>query len=161
MATPSQYNIDLANRQIQVNEWAYNNKTDTLFVFQLLFISLMFVTILLVIKGMGHIGGDFVWYSMTVLIIINAMIIINRAVYTNTKRDSKLWNKKRFSGDNGTKSPITMGDKSYQAYIDSVRSKYGPTATTGAAGAAGTGTMGSGTAGSGGRCVCPTPINCC
>jgi len=48
--SPEKYNIELANRQIQVNEWAYNNKMDTLFVFQLIFITIMMVTILLVLN---------------------------------------------------------------------------------------------------------------
>jgi hypothetical protein len=124
MASPIQYNIDLANRQIQVNEWAYNNKNDTLFFFQLLFISLMFVTLLLCMQAMGQLGGEFVSYSINIVALINIVIIINRSVYTNTKRDIREWNKKRFSGDNTTDSPVLRGDKHYQAYIDSVRARY-------------------------------------
>jgi hypothetical protein len=124
MASPIQYNIDLANRQIQVNEWAYNNKTDTLFFFQLLFISLMIVTLLMSMQVMGHLSREFVTYSVVVLSIINVVIVINRSVYTNTKRDTREWNKKRFTGDNNTESPILRGDKNYQAYIDTVRARY-------------------------------------
>lgn len=142
MATPSQYNVDLANRQIQVNEWAYNNKNDTLFVLQLLFISLMFITILMVLQGMDSISSHVVWYSIGVITIIDVVIIINRSVYTNTKRDTKSWNKKKFNGDNSTNSPLSRGDKDYQAYIDSVRTNYGPTASTS-------------------KCICPTPVKCC
>lgn len=145
MASPIQYNIDLANRQIEVNEWAYNNKTDTLFFFQLLFISLMFVTVLMCMQAIGQVGRDFVHYSIGVLTIINVVIIINRSVYTEKKRDTRAWNKKRFSGDNTMDSPITRGDKNYLSYIDSVRAKYSPPATTGAA-----------------KCVCPnTGVKCC
>ena len=152
MASPIQYNIDLANRQIEVNEWAYNNKTDTLFFFQLLFISLMFVTVLMCMQSMGQVGGDFVHYSIGVLTIINVVIIINRSVYTEKKRDTRAWNKKRFSGDNTMDSPIMRGDKNYLSYIDSVRAKYSPPATTG------TGTAGTGPT----KCVCPnTGVKCC
>jgi hypothetical protein len=126
MASPVQYNVDLANRQIQVNEWAYNNKTDTLFFFQLLFISLMFITILLCIRTTGQVSGEFVSYSIGVLTVINVVIIINRSVYTNTKRDTRTWNKKKFGGDNNMPSPILRGDKDYLSYIDSVRVTYGP-----------------------------------
>jgi amino acid permease len=154
MASPVQYNIDLANRQIQVNEWAYNNKTDTLFFFQLLFISLMFVTVLMCVRSFGQLSGEFVWYSIGVLTLINVVIIINRSVYTNTKRDTRNWNKKKFGGDNTTDSPITRGDKNYQAYIDNVRSKYGPPpAAGGTSGAKGSGAT---------QCVCPTTgVKCC
>jgi hypothetical protein len=142
MASPIQYNIDLANRQIQVNEWSYNNKTDTLFFFQLLFISLMIVTLLMSMQAMGQLSGEFVRYTIGVLTIINVVIVINRSVYTNMKRDTRTWNKKMFSGDNTTDSPIRRGDKNYQAYIDSVRAKYSTPAGT--------------------KCVCPnTGVKCC
>jgi len=121
----STYNTDLANRQVQVNEWAYGNKMDTLFVFQLLFITLMFTTILMVLKGQGFLNAAFVWYTMGLLMLLIVMIIINRSMYTNTKRDSRSWNKKHFDGDNTQASPLGRGDTSYQTHIDSVRSAYG------------------------------------
>jgi hypothetical protein len=124
MPSAEEYNIDLANRQTQVNEWAYNNKMDTLFVFQILFISLLFVTILLVLKGQGLVGAGFVWYSMFVVLLLDVIIIVNRSVYTNTRRDSRFWSRKHFSDDNNKASPLARGDSSYQAYIDSVRGAY-------------------------------------
>jgi hypothetical protein len=124
-ATNTKYNTDLANRQIQVNEWSYNNKMDTLFVFQILFMSLLFAGILLILKNQGYIVDNFFWYSITVVIIIDMVIIINRSVYTNSRRDNRYWNKKRFQEDNLRESPLARGDASYQKYIDSVRSAYG------------------------------------
>jgi hypothetical protein len=130
MPSTEQYNIDLANRQIEVNEWAYGNKMDTLFVFQLLFISLIFVAILMLLKSQGLVGGAFVWYFMAVLAVLNIMIIINRSVYTSTKRDTRMWNRKQFDGDGTKSSPLARGDASYQAYIDSVRGAYGAPANS-------------------------------
>ena len=140
MPSAEEYNIDLANRQTQVNEWAYNNKMDTLFIFQLLFISLLFVAILLVLKNQEYVGGAFVWYSMGILLFIVLIIIINRSVYTNTKRDSRLWNRKQFGEDNTKESPLARGDASYQAYIDSVRGAYSASET---------------------KCKCPMPPKNC
>ena len=65
-----EYNDDLTKRQVQVNEWAYNNKMDTLFVFQIMFISLLFVSILMILKASGVVGGPFVWYSLMIVFII-------------------------------------------------------------------------------------------
>ena len=107
-----EYNDDLTKRQIQVNEWAYNNKMDTLFIFQLIFISLLFVGILIALKLKGVVGAGFVWYSMAVLLILLIIIIVNRSVYTNTRRDTKYWNRKRFDGDNNMNSPLGRGDAS-------------------------------------------------
>jgi hypothetical protein len=125
MPGAEEYNIDLATRQTQVNEWAYHNKMDTLFVFQILFISLLFVAILLVLKGQGLLGGGFVWYSLFIVMLLDVIIIVNRSVYTNTRRDSQMWNRKRFGDDNNKGSPLARGDASYQSYIDSIRSAYG------------------------------------
>jgi len=119
-----EYNDDLTKRQVQVNEWAYNNKMDTLFIFQLIFISLLFVGILIALKLKGVVGAGFVWYSMAVLLILLIIIIVNRSVYTNTRRDTKYWNRKRFDGDNNMNSPLGRGDASYLAYIDSIRKEY-------------------------------------
>jgi hypothetical protein len=142
MTTTAEYNTELATRQIQINEWTYNNKMDTLFVFQLLFISLIFIAILMLLKAGGVIGATFVWYAMAVLGLLNATIIINRSVYTNTRRDKTLWNRKHFNGDGGMASPLTRGDASYQAYIDSVRKEYGEPSNSPS-------------------CTCPTPATNC
>jgi hypothetical protein len=114
-----QYNIDLATRQIEINEWSYNNKMDTLFVFQILFISLLFVSILMIFKSYGIVGGPFVWYSLMVVLIIVVMTIINRSMYTVNRRDYTFWNKRKFDDDNNKKSPLGTGGNT--AYINKLR----------------------------------------
>lgn len=133
MGQKQEYNDDLTKRQIQVNEWSYNNKMDTLFIFQLIFISLLFIGILISLKVKGVVGAGFVWYSMAVLLILLIIIIVNRSVYTNTRRDTKYWNRKRFDGDNTVNSPLGRGDASYLTYIDSIRKAY-PAPNTGSPG---------------------------
>ena len=130
MGDAEEYNKDLAKRQTQINEWSYNNKMDTLFVFQLMFISLLFVGILLSLKGQGIVSGPFVWYSMGIVLILNILIIVNRSMYTNTKRDSKYWNRRHFNGDNNLSTPLSLGDPSRQSYIDSVKNAYSPSKST-------------------------------
>ena len=124
----NQYNIELASRQIEIGEWAYNNKMDTLFVFQVLFMSILFVSILVALKSTGMIGGPFVWYSLVIVMLIVVLIIINRSMYTNNERDVRLWNKRRFNDDNTKQSPLGRGDPSYQSYLEGVRAKYGSSA---------------------------------
>lgn len=116
-----QYNIDLATRQVEINEWSYNNKMDTLFVFQILFMSLLFVSILMVFKVSGIIGGAFVIYSLVIILILVVIIIVNRSMYTNNTRDYKFWNKRRFSDDNVKPSPLGPGDVSFQGYLADVK----------------------------------------
>jgi amino acid permease len=130
MSEVKDYNDDLTKRQAQINEWAYNNKMDTLFVFQLIFISLLFVGVLMSLKQTGVVGAGFVWYSMAILLIIVVIVIVNRSMYTNTKRDSKFWNRRHFNGDNNMSSPMGVGDSSYLSYIDSIRAAFPPPTTS-------------------------------
>jgi hypothetical protein len=126
MATPKdKYNIDLATRQIEINEWTYQNKMDTLFIFQVLFIGLTFLAILFSLKGLSGFSGAFVWYTTVVVTVLVAILIINRAVYTNTRRDGRYWNRRRFQEDRGKGSPLQPGDSSQQDYLDAVRQKFG------------------------------------
>lgn len=125
-----QYNIDLANRQVEINTWSYNNKMDTLFVFQILFMSILFVAILMGLKTTGVIGAAFIWYSFTILCILVALIVINRSMYTNYRRDKRQWNKMHFNDDNTKPSPLGRDDESYNTYLDEVQSTYGSTTTT-------------------------------
>ena len=104
------YRIDLTNRQIEINEWSYNNKMDTLFVFQLLFISLLFASILIALNKQGIVGTPFVWYPVIVVVLIDVIIIINRSIYTNNWRDQRFWNKRQFSDDNKLASPVSQAN---------------------------------------------------
>jgi len=105
-----QYRIDLTNRQIEVNSWSYNNKMDTLFIFQVLFISLLFASILIALNKQGVVGSAFVWYSVIVVTLIDVIIVINRSVYTNNWRDQRYWNKRHFSDDNTLASPVSKAE---------------------------------------------------
>jgi hypothetical protein len=98
---------------------------DTLFVFQILFMAILFVSILMVLKTTGMIGSAFIWYSVSIVIFIVVLIIINRSIYTQNRRDLRQWNKRRFDGDNKLDSPLGRGDPSYQSYLEGVRAKYG------------------------------------
>ena len=120
-----QYNIDLATRQVEINEWAYEDKMDTVFVFQIVFMSILFLIILFYLKETGLFPSSFVWYVVVVLAFVVGLIIINRAVYTANRRDKRYWNRRRFNEDNIKESPVRPGDKSYLDYLDAVRAKYG------------------------------------
>ena len=83
------YDADIATRQAEINDWSYNNKMDTLFVFQILFVSILFACILVACKGAGLISSVYIWYSLGIVAVIVILTIINRAMYTNYRRDSR------------------------------------------------------------------------
>ena len=125
MSETGEYNIELLNRQIEISEWTYNNKMDTVFVFQIIFIALLFVGVLMILNKTGLVGWGFVLYSSIVVGVLVSIIIINRAVYTNSTRDKRHWTRKQFANDNSIDSPLGRGDNSTQDYIDSIRDAYG------------------------------------
>lgn len=124
-ADKAKYNTDLATRQVQINEWAYEDKMDTLFVFQIVFMSILFLIILFYIKDLGIFPSSFTWYVFFILVLIVGLIIINRATFTARKRDRRFWNRRRQPDDRAVDSPVGKGDPSYLSYIDAVRAKYG------------------------------------
>jgi len=119
-----EYNTQLAARQTEINEWSYNNKMDTLFVLQLLFISTLIICILMMFSYQGTIGKAFVGYTIGVLVIVDVLVIINRSMYTNQVRDKKQWDRVMFPGDQKTISPKGK-DVAYIAKLDAAYGENG------------------------------------
>jgi hypothetical protein len=87
-------NADTATRTQEIKEWYYNNKLDTLFVFQLIFISLCFLAFIAFLGKLGYISNSVVGILIGILLVVNVLIIANRAVYTDKVRNKRYWNKR-------------------------------------------------------------------
>jgi hypothetical protein len=88
---------DTYSRQSEINEWAAQNKYDTLFFLQTTFIYFCLVVISLYFRQSG-IFPDAVFYiilGLGLLIVIG--ILWNRSSYTSASRDKRFWNR-RFLG---------------------------------------------------------------
>lgn len=94
------YNADLATRQYEVNEWSYNNKLDTLFVFQILFVTLLLCAILTYLHKSGFFSAAFLGLVVGIFLFVDILIIANRATYTDKTRNRRFWNKKNYPGYN-------------------------------------------------------------
>jgi hypothetical protein len=116
------YNIDLATRQTEINEWSYGNKMDLLFVLQLTFLCITFITILLYLYNIHIIGWTLVMYTIAVLVLIIAIIFMNRYSYTSITRDKRLWNRRNFVGDHDLASPAGASAE----YMKEIKDAYGP-----------------------------------
>lgn len=90
------FNKDLAGRQNEINEWSYNNKLDTLFVFQTLFITLLISAVLVYLQKAGFYSSNLLGLLTGVLLFANIAIIINRSMWTSKTRDKRYWNRRRF-----------------------------------------------------------------
>jgi hypothetical protein len=88
------YNKQLAERQYEINEWTNNNKQETLFVFQLLFITLLVVSLFAFLQRLGYFSNLLFGALTGLLLFLVAATIANRANYTNRIRGKRYWNKK-------------------------------------------------------------------
>lgn len=93
----TKYNNQLATRQYEINEWSYNNKLDTLFVFQILFVTLLLAAGLTYLNKLGFLSMTILGILVGILLFIDIAILINRFQYTARVRDQRYWNKRQFS----------------------------------------------------------------
>jgi amino acid transporter len=96
MSSATKYNTDLATRQMQINEWYYSNKMETLFIFQLVFIALCFFAVLFYLNKLGYLSTALLVYAILIVIAIIVIVIVNRISYTNNVRDKRFWNRRQF-----------------------------------------------------------------
>ena len=92
----AKFNNDLATRQYEINQWSYENKMDTLFVFQLLFVTLVLSAIVVYLSKIGLFGNALVGLLCGVLMIVVILVLVVRANYTAKTRDQRYWNRRQF-----------------------------------------------------------------
>jgi len=96
-AEDATYDSQIAKRQFEINEWTNGNKMDTLFFMQLLFIYLTLLVPLYYMKNIGILPSS-VFYGVTGLLLFALiMTVVVRAQYTNSSRDNRLWNRRKFA----------------------------------------------------------------
>jgi hypothetical protein len=92
----AKYNNQLATRQYEINEWSYNNKLDTLFVFQILFVTVLLTAGLAYLNKLGFLSMTILGILVGILLFIDIAILINRFNYTQKIRDKRYWNRRTF-----------------------------------------------------------------
>lgn len=93
----SDLNSGIVKRQQEINEWSNSNKLDTLFFLQVLFICLTMICVLVFLKSSGYISTTLQVFMMVLIAAFAVFVLISRARYTSSVRDSRYWDKKRFS----------------------------------------------------------------
>lgn len=94
-------NTGLAHRQHEINDWANFNKLDTLYIMQILFVSLSFVGILAYLLSTGSIGHPLFAFLCYSVAAVSILMLIIRWRYTNVARDGRYWHKARFPRQQG------------------------------------------------------------
>ena len=89
-------NSDLSVRQNEINEWSNQNKLDTLFFLQILFVGLCFIAFVLFLKVSGIVTHS-VFLMLTIVTgIFIVLTLILRYRFTSINRDARYWHKSRF-----------------------------------------------------------------
>ena len=89
-------NKEVIGRQYEINEWSNQNKLDTLYFLQLLFVILTFVSMLLFLKTNNIISQSLFALLTTLAGLFAVFVLIFRARYTKVVRDDRYWHKARF-----------------------------------------------------------------
>ena len=103
----TKFNNQLATRQYEINQWSYENKMDTLFVFQILFVTILLAAGLAYLNRIGLLSMTILGILAGILLFIDIAILLNRFNYTKKTRDQRYWNKRQF-----TKKSIPQGSGS-------------------------------------------------
>jgi chromate transport protein ChrA len=93
-------------REIEINEWNYHAKMETLFSLQLLFVGLSVAVILSVLAKYGFFSRLFAIYMGLAIVAIVILIAIVRQLYTKNIRNKRNWNERQFAGDNSLASLV-------------------------------------------------------
>lgn len=89
-------NEDLTRRQVEINEWYYENKRETLFVLQLILLTALTVVVMLALKTYGWVGPAAADFVLLFVLVVAAGTWIYRWYYTTYIRDRKYWNVRSF-----------------------------------------------------------------
>lgn len=94
----------LTRRQFEINEWAYHNKLETLFLLQLLFISILILVLFLFLTKSGYISSMVAGTLSVFLFLGIAYVGYVRWSYTNSTRDAHMWSRRTFPKEEGNTS---------------------------------------------------------
>ena len=95
-------NIDTTRRQVEISNWYFENKRETLFVLQLVLLTLLTITVILYLTATGWVGQAGANYLMLIVIVIGGGTWLYRWYYTSRIRDPRYWNRRNFNEDGKT-----------------------------------------------------------
>ena len=110
--------MELATRQLHMNDYAYQSKMDTLFFLQILLLSLLIVAIFAYGARVGFFSGALVIYVGIILVVLNAVVFLGRYAYSVNLRDPTVWTRRRFTyqDPNAAAPPSVSTVPNYRSY---------------------------------------------
>ena len=98
-------NEQLTRRQVEINNWYYENKRETLFLLQLILLIMLTATVILALTSYGYISKDASDYVLLGIVLLGGGTWLYRWYYTTTIRDPKFWNRRSFQQDGSLAPP--------------------------------------------------------
>jgi hypothetical protein len=92
-------NKDLTRRQVEINNWYYESKRETLFVLQLLLLVMLAAVIVMAGQAYGWLNEQAANWMLSVLFVIGIGTWAYRWYYTNYVRDPRYWSQRSFKED--------------------------------------------------------------
>jgi len=131
--------VDSKRRQIEINEWSYHEKMETLFILQLFFIGFATTVILMTLAKYGFFSKLYAIYMGIVMFAVLIVVGGVRRLYTKNVRDKTHWNERQFQGDYSLSSlvpPAVLSATSVanQTVCDAVAASKGTSGTAGTGG---------------------------
>lgn len=102
-------NKHISRRQTEINEYSYNNKLETLFFLQLLFLSVLLLTVVVYLQKNGIVGNTVAGMLTIFVLLIVVGVGIYRWNYTNTTRDGRFWSRRYFKQEEDGAPPTNAG----------------------------------------------------
>jgi hypothetical protein len=94
---------DTYTRQGQINEWQAQNKLDTLFFLQILFLFFVVTVLMLYLRRYQILPAVSFYILESVALLIVLGVLWSRSTYTARSRDNRFWNRRYFTmGDYAT-----------------------------------------------------------
>lgn len=93
------YNKDLTRRQVEINNWYYENKRETLFLLQFVLLVVLSVVVVLYLAHINWLSQDAGDYLIWFILVVAAITWGYRWYYTNYVRDARYWNQRKFTED--------------------------------------------------------------
>jgi hypothetical protein len=93
------YNRDMTRRQVEINNWYYENKRETLFLLQFTLLVVLFIVIVLGVQYYEFISSEGANFLIGFALMAGGATWGYRWWYTNYTRDPAFWSKRHFAGD--------------------------------------------------------------
>ena len=87
---------DLTRRQVEINQWYFEDKLETLFFLQMFFIVMLAEAIVVYLQRNGYITMPFASFLTAILFAIVTAVGLYRWRYTADKRDVRFWHRRNF-----------------------------------------------------------------